>query len=186
MSSVAGQALVITSTVHNLVREDPGQKRIVLGLLVLSYMFVFRSVIIPIAHLVFILVKMLIMLLILRPYYTIATLLSLAFPFTTGRTHAILVASACLCWTLASPDEMSTDLSTVSQHTENINYVLGSANDSLTGRLYFDILKEGLVLPSSIDPLKLACLGVVMIAAIQQSIGKPKPTMLDAFLMRKE
>ena len=175
----------LLQTLRKMVLEDPKQARILLGLVVLSYVVAFRSVLKPLASLMFLLLKLLFALIITRPYKaTGMILLMVAKRRYTGKTHATLVAIAMLFACLGSPGDFSADTARVSQFSNIASDLLSTAHDSLRSDapIAMETVLGGFALPESVDSLKIACLGVVVLAALRQSRTNPRPTMLRALV----
>ena len=184
MSNLVHITQTITSTARHLINGDDRSTRILMGIIVLAYIYILRSVIGVALNLTFLLAKTILLLAVSKPYMVVSSvLLKMSTDKRLGaRTRAMMVAMSVLCTYITFPSANNMDVEKLSPYSAEATRVLNIGHERLTGDLFAQSFEKGLQLPSSIDVLKCVCLSVIMVAALKQSNTNPKPTMLDALL----
>jgi hypothetical protein len=184
MSNLVYITQTVTSTARHLLNGDDRYTRILMGVMVLAYIYTFRSVIGVALNFILLLVKTILLLAVSKPYMVVGfVLVKLSTDTRLGaKTRAMMVAASVLCTYITNPSAKNVDVGKLSPYTSDATRVLNMGHERLTGDLFGQSFKTGLQLPSSIDVLKCVCLSVIVVAALKQSNTNPKPTMMHALL----
>lgn len=184
MSNLVHITQTVTSTARHLLNGDDRYTRILMGVMVLAYIYICRSVIGVALNFILLLVKTILLLAVSKPYMVVGfVLVKLSTDTRLGaKTRAMMVAASVLCTYITFPDAKNVDVGKLSPYTSDATRVLNMGHERLTGDLFAQSFKTGLQLPSSIDVLKCVCLSVIVVAALKQSNTNPKPTMMHALL----
>jgi len=184
MSNLVHITQTVTSTARHLLKGDDRYTRILMGVMVLAYIYILRSVIGVALNFILLLLKTILLFAVSRPYTVVGSVLvKMSTDKRLGaKTRAMMVAASVLCTYITNPSAKNVDVGKLSPYSAEATRVLNMGHERLTGDLFAQSFENGLQLPSSIDVLKCVCLSVIVVAALKQSNTNPKPTMLEALL----
>ena len=184
MDTLLYTTTTILSTVSHLINGNPAYFRIVVGLIVVMYALRFPHTITVIANLTGLLLKIILLFAAARPYQLVGMLV---LQLSKGkeiraRTRGMMVVVSVLLTYITFPHRFRVETGAFGDQRTLMNDALNAAHTKLNSEVLFNVLNDGIKLPSYIDWLKLVCLTVLVVATLRQSNERPKPTLLDALL----